>query len=288
MQNLPRIVRLGVPALLVALVAGFAIYKLFIEVEAPDEVTTDAALEQLAADLAEDDTPTDSTADDAAEDDSADSPDTPDASADDDAAATDTGADDPDATFDGVIGTWAVDDEFGDFTFDSASGSFAGFRVAKSLFTGQGVTAVGRTGGVSGTLTIDAGQLTGAEIAVDMTSIVSDESGREGAIRSAVKASDFPTATFVVVDSVGFDTAALEAGDTVALTVDGQMTIAGTTNDVSVAIEATVPEPGVGLVVGSAEVTWADFGVETPSSIAGTVADEGIIEFQLVVRPSQG
>ena len=195
-------------------------------------------------------------------------------------------SDDGALAFEGVVGTWAVDDEFGDFTFDSASGSFAGFRVEKSLFTGQGVTAVGRTGGVTGTVTIGDGVLTGAEITVDMTSIVSDESGREGAIRDAVRASDFPTATFVATETVAFDTAALEAGETVSVIVVGEMTIAGETNTVEVAIEATVPEAGVGLVVGSTELVWADFGVETPTSMAGTVADNGIVEFQLVVRPS--
>ena len=277
MQNLPRIVRLGVPALIVALIGGFAVYKLFIEVEAPDEVTTDSALEQLAEDLATDDG-TDGAAE--ATDDSG--SDAGDADQVDDDVAPDDGA----LAFEGVVGTWAVDDEFGDFTFDTASGSFAGFRVDKSLFTGQGVTAVGRTGGVTGTVTIGDGVLTGAEITVDMTSIVSDESGREGAIRDAVRASDFPTATFVAADTVAFDTGALEAGETVSVTVAGEMTIAGETNTVEVAIEATVPEDGVGLVVGSTELVWADFGVETPTSMAGTVADNGIVEFQLVVRPS--
>ena len=49
-----------------------------------------------------------------------------------DAAAATTSA----APFDGALGRWLIDDEFGDFSFDNASGSFAGFRVEKSLFVG--------------------------------------------------------------------------------------------------------------------------------------------------------
>ena len=47
-----------------------------------------------------------------------------------------------------------VDDEIGEFDFETASGSFAGFRVDEELTIGE-VVAVGRTGGVSGTVTIE-------------------------------------------------------------------------------------------------------------------------------------
>ena len=47
-----------------------------------------------------------------------------------------------------------VDDEIGEFDFDTASGSFAGFRVDEELTVPYGdVVAVGQTGGVSGTVT---------------------------------------------------------------------------------------------------------------------------------------
>ncbi len=267
---MPRALRYVIPAVILVLVGGFTLWKLVLEVESPDEVTTDAALEQLAVD--------------AAADEEAESGDTPvDDDATEEAAPVDTP---PDTTSppDGVVGTWTVDDDFGEFGFDSASGSFAGFRVPKSLFTGQGVTAVGRTGGVSGSLDIAEGMLTTAEITVDMATIVSDESGRERAIFEAVRANTFPNGTFVVSEAVALDTAALELGETVTVDVPGELTIGGITNTVVVAIEATVPETGLGLVIGSAGLVWADFDVETPTSIAGTVSDSGTIEFQLVVR----
>ena len=66
--------------------------------------------------------------------------------------------------------------------------------------------------------------------------------------------------------------------------ITGELTIAGVTNTVTISAEATVAEAGLALVVGSADLVWADYGVDTPSSTAGEVADNGILEFQLIVR----
>ena len=265
MQNLPRIVRLGVPALVVVLFGGFAVWKLFIEVESPDEVSTDAALEQLTEDLADDGSEPaeqESTEDVPAE------------------TTSTTVAPVPE----GVVGTWTVDDDFGDFSFSNASGSFAGFRVEKTLFVGGGQTAVGRSGNVTGSIEIEDGALTGASIIVDTTAMESDQSQRESAIHRVLQSGEFPTATFDLTQAADLDTNALEAGETVTIEATGELTIAGVANAVTIPIEATVPEAGIGLIVGSAPLVWADYGVETPTSSAGTVADDGILEFQLVVR----
>ena len=102
------------------------------------------------------------------------------------------------APFDGEVdGVWIIDDEIGEFDFETASGSFAGFRVDEELTVGS-VVAVGRSGGVTGSLTIEAGQLVATEVVVDMNAIVSNDSRREGAIRRAVGASTNPTASFVL------------------------------------------------------------------------------------------
>src|SRR6187397_1106271 len=53
------------------------------------------------------------------------------------------------AAREGIAGAWAVDAESGTFDFESATGTFAGFRIQEKL-TGIGsTTAVGRTGEVS-------------------------------------------------------------------------------------------------------------------------------------------
>ena len=176
----------GVLVVLAAVVV--ALWLLFFRDDAPEAVSTEAGLEQLQEDLA------------ATDDDSDDAP----SLSGDDTATDDTDteveadpepADEQEAglgadqspTGGAANGTWTVDDEFGDFDFETASGSFAGFRVEEELTVGE-VTAVGRTGGVTGSLTIEDGTLAAAEITIDMTTIESNDGRRENAIRGAVGA----------------------------------------------------------------------------------------------------
>ena len=185
--------------------------------------------------------------------------------------------------FDGdVDGTWIVDDEIGEFDFETASGSFAGFRVDEELTVGA-VVAVGRTGGVTGSLTIEGGELVAAELTVDMTTIVSNDVRREGAIRGAVGASANPTATFVLTEAVALP-GGIADGQVVSVEATGELTVNGVTNLTTFAIDALVRDDGLGLVTGSADIVFADFDVTAPSApIVVSVDDEGIVEFQLVV-----
>jgi polyisoprenoid-binding protein YceI len=77
-----------------------------------------------------------------------------------------------------VAGAWTVDNESGSFDFESATGSFAGFRVQEELVSIGGTEAVGRTGEVTGTIVIDGTTLESAEVGVDMASITTDQSRR--------------------------------------------------------------------------------------------------------------
>ena len=273
----------GVLVVLAAVVV--ALWLLFFRDDAPEAVSTEAGLEQLQEDLA------------ATDDDSDDAP----SLSGDDTATDDTAteveadpepADEPEAglsadqspTGGPANGTWTVDDEFGDFDFETASGSFAGFRVEEELTVGE-VTAVGRTGGVTGSLTIEDGTLAAAEITIDMTTIESNDGRRENAIRGAVGARDFPTATFVLTEPQPIDVAALEAGATFLAAVVGDLTVKGTTNQVAFFLQATIVEPGIGLIIGSTEIFWEDFGITPPRApIVVSVAEHGIVEFQLIVR----
>ncbi len=268
----------GVLVVLAAVVV--ALWLLFFGDDAPEAVSTEAGLEQLQEDLA------------ATDDDSDDAP-----SPSGDDTATEVEADpepsddqeaelraDQSPTGGPANGTWTVDDEFGDFDFDTASGSFAGFRVEEELTVGD-VTAVGRTGGVTGSLTIEDGTLAAAEITVDMTTIVSNDGRRENAIRGAVGAGDFPTAMFVLTEPMQLDTEALESGSTLFVNLVGDLTVKGTTNQVAFFLQATIVEPGIGLIIGSTEIFWEDFGITPPRApIVVSVADHGIVEFQLIVR----
>ncbi len=241
-----------------------AVWFLFFRNDAPEEVSVDAANAQLDEDLAA-----------AAADD---------AEADDDMAEEDSAADAPaDEGFDGdVSGTWIVDDEIGSFDFETASGSFAGFRVDEELTVGE-VVAVGRSGGVTGSLTIDGGQLTGADITVDMTTIVSNDSRRENAIRGAVGASENPTATFVLTAPVELPDG-IRDGEVVTVDAVGDLTVNGVTNSVTFTISALVRDDGFGVITGSTNIVFEDFDVTPPSApIVVSIDDNGIVEFQLIV-----
>ena len=241
---------IGVGIALAVLIA--AVWWLFFWGDTPEAVDVEAANTQLDVDLAV---------------------------ATDDAPAA---APDP---FDGDIdATWVVDDEIGEFDFETASGSFAGFRVDEELTVPYGdVVAVGRTGGVSGTVTIDGGRLTGTDITVDMGSITSNDARREFPIRRAVMANEFPTATFVLSTPVDLP-AGLATGETATVDATGDLTVAGTTNEATFTIDALVRDDGFGVITGSATITWEDYGVTPPNApIVVAIDESGIIEFQLIV-----
>lgn len=199
------------------------------------------------------------------------------------AGAADPGANGTDGSGDAlsaVAGAWTVDTTIGDFDFEQATGSFAGFRVDEELTIGE-VTAVGRTGEVSGFIQLGAGGLEAAEIAVDMSAIESDRPLRDGRTRQALGTDQFPTATFVLTEPVALPADAAD-GTAFSLEAVGELTVKGVANPAVFALDAQLVDDVI-VVVGSTEVTFADYGVQAPSApIVVSVEDHGIIEFQLL------
>ena len=179
-----------------------------------------------------------------------------------------------------VSGIWTVDTDTGTFSFEEATATFAGFRVEEELAQIGAATAVGRSPAVSGAVTIDRTTITEAEIEVDLTAIVSDESRRERAIREALNTGQHPTATFVLTQPLDFGQVPSE-GATVSATAIGDMTINGVTRMIEIPLQAQVAGESI-LIVGSASVVFADFEVDTPTApMVLSVADQGTIEIQL-------
>jgi len=229
---------------LVVLAGLAAIFFFVFGGEAPDEVNVDVASEQLDADLA---------------------------------------AEGVTAEFDGDInGQWVVNNEVGEFNFETASGSFAGFRVDEELTIGE-VVVVGRTAGVTGSLTIETDQLTNVDITVDMSTLASNDSRRDNAMRGAVGAADHPEATFVLTEPVTVPDG-LADGQTISVEATGDLTVNGVTNSETFTIDAVISN-GFGVVTGSTEIVFADYDVVAPSApIVVSVDEEGIVEFQLIVQ----
>lgn len=193
-----------------------------------------------------------------------------------------SGTEDEPSVDDGTVeGTWVIDPAAG----EDAGGTSAGFRVDEELASIGATTAVGRTTGVDGSLTIDGTSVTTVDIAVDLASLETDDSRRDGRMRSALATDEFPTATFTLTERI--DLGELPAdGETISVTATGDMTIKGVTNSVDVALDARLVD-GTLVVVGSSPVVFADYGVETPTAaIVVSLEDEGTIEFQLFFQKS--
>ena len=143
------------------------------------------------------------------------------------------------------------------------------------------VTAVGRTGDVTGILELTDTELTGTSIEVNMRSIVSDRNRRDGRARSSMKTNDFQFSTFELTESVALPAGAAD-GEAFALDAVGELFLAGITQQVVFALDAQLVGDIV-VVVGSTEIQFDDFEIDRPSAAnVLSVEDHGIIEFQLL------
>ena len=189
------------------------------------------------------------------------------------------------ATIDDINGSWVVEAETGSVPLDEATGSFAGFRVDEELASIGAFTAVGRTGDVSGTMEIVSENVTSVEIEVDLTTLQTDDRRRDGAVQRALGASRHPTATFSLTEELHIEGAAV-SGTAIMLSAPGDLTVNGITRPVVVDIQAQLVGSVI-AVVGSVEVTFADFDVTVPQvPVVLSAEDHGVMEFQLLFRRS--
>ncbi|WP_051703056.1 YceI family protein [Oerskovia turbata] len=191
----------------------------------------------------------------------------------DDASSGESAADAAGSTVDGVQdGVYAVD-----------TGSQAGYRVDEVL-SGQDVTVVGRTGDVRGDVTVEGGVLTAASIEVDMTTVETDDSGRDRQFLRILDTGEHPTATFVLTAPV--DLSGLATG-TATVEAPGALTIKGVPHEVTATLEARTTGGGA-QVSGSIPVTFSDYGVTAPNLGFVQVEDAGTVEMLLELTPSDG
>jgi polyisoprenoid-binding protein YceI len=198
-------------------------------------------------------------------------------------SSTTTGA--ASAAASAIAGTWTVDAETGDFDYESATGTFVGFRVKEELSSIGSTEAVGRTGDVTGSITIDGTTLTSVSIEADLTTITTNESRRDDRVQQALETSQFPTATFRLAGPVDLGAAATQGGP-VSVAAPGDLTIHGVTNRVEMPIQAQLVNDTV-VVVGSLDISFPDYGVEVPSApVVVSAEDHGPLELQLLLKRS--
>ena len=247
MSNTKRIA-IGI-AVVAAVVVGLGIWW-FLRDDAPPEVSLEAAVATLDVE--------------------------------DQAEPNDASSTTADAVSDGVSGIWTVDTATGTFDYESASGSFAGFRIEEELAGLGSTTAVGRTGDIEGSITIEGTTVTAASFAIDTSTITTNDVRRDDNVWDALDVRDFPTANFVLVAPIDLGSAAA-SGEPVAVIASGELTIHGVTQPVEFELEAQVAGETI-VVVGSTEIVFSDYDVAVPSSrIVLSVDNFGIVEFQLLL-----
>lgn len=281
-------------ALVVLVVAAVAIF-LLTRGDAPEAVdleTTVALIEEAEAAGSSSDEPSAGSSMEAPSTDAS-------AGSTDDTATADTGdraetTDDPapdtetasaDQTVDaptGLAGVWTVEVAEGTVDLlDEPTVSFAGFRVDEVLNSIGDFTAVGRTADVSGSIELSGTALVAATVEVQMGTLRTDNSFRDGRVYRALNTNDFPLAVFTLTAPVELS-AGMADGEPFSGPAEGDLTIKGVTNQVTFDLQAQLVGDKI-VAVGSSDVVFSDYGVTAPTApIVASVEDHGIMEFQLV------
>ncbi len=169
----------------------------------------------------------------------------------------------------GIEGRWTV-----------TTGSQAGYRVKEVLF-GQDAEAVGRTDGVTGTLEIAGTTVTATEVVVDMTTVTSDESRRDGQFQGRIMdTATHPTATFALTEPIELGSVPAD-GEEVTHTVTGDLTLRGVTK--SVTFDLTARRNGASIEAnGSILINFDDYEIPDASGGPASVGRDGELELLLV------
>ena len=210
----------------------------------------------------------------------------PEPSSDDVAAETDTESTPVDEAVDtaaGLTGVWTVQvaENPGDLQGEPTV-SFAGFRVDEVLSTIGDFTAVGRTAAVSGSIELSDTALVAATVDVEMDTLRTDNSFRDGRIYQALNTTEFPLATFVLTEPVALP-AGMADGEAFSGSAVGDLTIKGVTNQVTFDLQAQLVGDRI-VAVGSSGVVFSNYGVTAPTApVVVSVEDHGTMEFQLLL-----
>jgi polyisoprenoid-binding protein YceI len=176
--------------------------------------------------------------------------------------------------------TTLADDGTTDGTWKVSSDTVVGYRVKETLF-GSSSTATGRTSTVTGSITIAGTSVNAGNFSVDMTSVQSDRSQRDGQFQGRIMdTSDFPTATFKLTAPITLSSVTLNSTQTANAT--GDLTLHGTTRSVTFSVTAK-RVTGQIRVSGEIPVHFADYNIDNPSGGPASVGDDGTLEFTLVL-----
>lgn len=161
----------------------------------------------------------------------------------------------------------------GEWSVVSGDATYVGYRADSRV--GE---AVGRSPGVTGTLTATESQITAVEIVADMTQLESDSSLRDSHLGDeGLEYNTYPTSTFVLTEPIDIPVIPDE-GTVSTFSAVGELTVRDIANPVTVALEATIVN-GQLVVVGSTDLALDDYGASVSST------DSATMEFSIVFAP---
>lgn len=170
-----------------------------------------------------------------------------------------------------VSGTWIAT---GDSTL--------GYRV-KEVLGGVDTEGVGRTDQVTGEIVLDGTVLSSASFAVDVASITSDSSRRDGQFAGPIMdTSTHPQATFTLTAPVELGSIPA-VGERITVDVTGDLTLRGTTRTVTFPLTAEYSGSGI-AVLGNIDIVFAEYGIPNPSNNFVKTGDNGLLEFVLAFQ----
>lgn len=174
----------------------------------------------------------------------------------------------------GFDGEWSV-----------TSDSEFGYRVPEIL-AGVETEAVGRGSEIAGSFTVSGAEVTEGCFVVQVASITSDQSMRDGQFTSRIMETDtYPTSTFVLTEPIALDEVPEVGGDAVTATATGELTLHGVTNPVSFDVTVQAGEGVIG-VLGEIPIVFSDYDISDASGGAAQVGDDGVLEFLLAFEPA--
>jgi polyisoprenoid-binding protein YceI len=178
----------------------------------------------------------------------------------------------------GPDGTWTVS-----ATTCALPDCFVGYRVTEKIFANISDTeATGRTPTVDATMTIAGTTVSDVTVTADLRDLTSDNSFRDGRIKSEGLESDrFPQAKFVLAEPITLS-AVPTAGQTVTTQAKGRFTLHGVTKEVTIPLEGRWDGKQI-QVVGKMPIVFSDYGITAPTAPAvASVDGHGEMEMQLV------
>jgi hypothetical protein len=169
-------------------------------------------------------------------------------------------------------GTWRV-----------ATGSVAGFRVRETVI-GFSNDATGRTGDVTGTVTVAGAEVTSATFRVSLAAITVDGKTRQPQFVKSLGVTAHPAAMITLTRPFPLP-AAFSSGAVINRTAAATLTLNGTTRPVTVTLSAR--RDGTAIeAAGSLPVAFSGFRITGPGGYGffGSLASNGTAEFLLILR----